>query len=56
MPLWGDGPLDDAGSENFNKITPEMVQNFEDHPDVVASCENLSRQLRQAIADLPGRA
>ena len=41
--------------ENFNKITPEMFQNFEDHPDAVAACENLSRQLRQTIADLPVR-
>ena len=38
--------------ENFNEITPEMFQNFEDHPDVVAACENLSRQLKQAIAGL----
>jgi len=42
--------------ENFNEITPEMFQNFEDYPDVVAACEKLSRQLKQAIAGLPGRS
>jgi hypothetical protein len=41
--------------KNFNEITPEMFQNFEDYPDVVAACETLSRQLKQAIAELPGR-
>jgi multimeric flavodoxin WrbA len=38
---------------NFNEITPEMFQNFEDHPDVVAACEQLSRELKTAIATLP---
>lgn len=42
--------------ENFNEITPEMFQNFEDYPDVVAACEKLSRQLKQAIAGLPKQA
>ena len=38
--------------ENFNEITPEMFQNFEDHPAIVAACETLSQQVKQAIADL----
>jgi hypothetical protein len=42
--------------ENFNEITPDMFQNFEDHPDVVAACETLSRQLKQAIAGLSRQA
>lgn len=41
--------------ENFNEITPEMFQNFEDHPDVVAACETLSGQLKLAIAGLAER-
>jgi multimeric flavodoxin WrbA len=42
--------------ETFNEITPDMFQNFEDYPDVVAACEKLSGQLKQAIAELPRRA
>jgi multimeric flavodoxin WrbA len=42
--------------ENFNEITPEMFQNFEDHPAVVTACERLSRQLKQAVAGLPKRS
>ena len=36
----------------FNEITPEMFQQFEDHPEVVAACEKLSRDLKEAIASL----
>ena len=36
----------------FTEITPEMFQNFEDHPEVVAACELLSRELQAAIAAL----
>ncbi len=39
--------------ENFTEITPDMFQNFEDHPEVVAACELLSRELKAAIASLP---
>ena len=39
---------------NFNEITPEMFQNFEDHPEVVSACERLSQELKTAIAGLPG--
>jgi hypothetical protein len=38
---------------NFNEITPEMFQNFEDHPEVLAACQRLSQGLKQAIAALP---
>jgi multimeric flavodoxin WrbA len=38
---------------NFTEITPEMFQNFEDHPEVVAACEQLSQALKEAIAGLP---
>lgn len=31
------------------KITPEMFQRFEDHPDVVAACQALSRDLAAAM-------
>lgn len=34
----------------FNEITPEMFQNFEDHPEVVSACEMLSRELKAAIS------
>jgi multimeric flavodoxin WrbA len=34
---------------NFNEITPEMFQNFEDHPEVVSACESLSQALKEAI-------
>jgi len=34
----------------FNEITPEMFQNFEDHPEVVQACELLSQELKAAIA------
>jgi len=36
---------------NFNEITPDMFQNFEDHPEVVAVCERLSQGLKEAIAN-----
>jgi putative NADPH-quinone reductase len=39
--------------ENFTEITPEMFQNFEDHPEVVQACELLSRELREAISSIP---
>jgi hypothetical protein len=39
--------------ENFTEITPEMFQNFEDHPEVVGACERLSQELKEAIAGLP---
>lgn len=35
------------------KITPEMFQRFEDHPDVVMACEALSGELKTALASLP---
>jgi len=35
--------------ENFTEITPEMFQNFEDHPEVVKACELLSQELKEAI-------
>ena len=38
---------------NFTEITPEMFQNFEDHPEIVQGCERLSADLAQAIAALP---
>lgn len=38
---------------NFNEITPEMFQNFEDHPEMVAACERLSQGLKEAMANLP---
>jgi hypothetical protein len=38
--------------ENFTEIKPEMFQKFEDHPEVVAACELLSRELKEAIASL----
>jgi len=39
--------------ENFTEITPDMFQNFEDHPEVVKACELLSHELKTAIASLP---
>lgn len=36
--------------ENFTEITPDMFQNFEDHPEVVQACELLSRELKEAIS------
>jgi hypothetical protein len=39
--------------ENFTEITPDMFQNFEDHPEVLKACELLSRELKEAIASLP---
>jgi multimeric flavodoxin WrbA len=39
--------------ENFTEITPDMSQKFEDHPEVVAACKQLSRSLQEAIAALP---
>lgn len=38
--------------EKFTEITPEMFQNFEDHPAVVAVCEQLSQELAQGIAQI----
>lgn len=35
---------------SFNEITPEMFQKFEDHPAIVAACEQLSQELAQAIS------
>jgi hypothetical protein len=35
--------------ENFTEITPDMFQNFEDHPEVVQACELLSRELKEAM-------
>jgi len=34
---------------NFTEITPEMFQRFEDHPKIMAACEQLSKDLAQAI-------
>lgn len=42
-------------SEQFpslKEITPEMFQNFEEYPAIVAACEQLSQELAQAIANL----
>jgi hypothetical protein len=36
--------------KNFTEITPEMFQRFEDHPKVMAACEQLSKDLAQAIS------
>ena len=36
--------------ENFTEITPEMFQRFEDHPEIMAACEQLSKDLAQAIS------
>ena len=36
----------------FNEITPEMFQNFEDHPEVVSACQQISQQLKLAIEAL----
>ena len=36
--------------KNFTEITPEMFQRFEDHPEIMAACEQLSRDLAQAIS------
>lgn len=36
----------------FNEIKPEMFQNFEDHAEVVKSCEALSRKLKAQMASL----
>ena len=38
----------------FTEIKPEMFQNFEDHPEVVAACERLAQELRSAMPALPG--
>ena len=35
--------------EAFTEITPDMFQQFEDHADVLAACEGLSRDLRSAV-------
>ena len=40
--------------ENFNEITPDMFQRFEDHSDVVNACGTLSGELKTAIASLGG--
>ncbi len=40
--------------ENFNEITPEMFQHFENHPEVVQAAELLSRELQEAMAGLAG--
>jgi len=36
----------------FNEITPEMFQNFEDHPEVVSACQEISQELKLAIEAL----
>jgi multimeric flavodoxin WrbA len=36
----------------FNEITPEMFQNFEDHPEVVSACQQISQDLKLAIEAL----
>jgi hypothetical protein len=38
---------------NFNEVTPDMFQNFEDYPDVVECCETLSNDLKAELAGLP---
>jgi hypothetical protein len=38
---------------NFNEVTPDMFQNFEDYPEVVECCETLSSDLRAELAELP---
>ncbi len=40
--------------EAFTEITPEMFQRFEDHPDVVKSCDYLAQGLREEIGKLKG--
>jgi hypothetical protein len=37
---------------SLNEITPEMSQNFEDHPAIVAACEQLSQELAHAISKI----
>jgi multimeric flavodoxin WrbA len=34
---------------NLKEITPDMFQNFENHPDIVQACELLSQELRQVL-------
>jgi hypothetical protein len=49
------GPATWMNPEEFaslNEITPEMFQNFEDHPAIVAACEQLSQELAQAISKI----
>ncbi len=36
--------------KNFTEISPEMFQRFEDHPKIMAACEQLSKDLAQAIS------
>ena len=36
----------------FKEITPEMFQNFEDHPEVVSACQQISQDLKLAIETL----
>ncbi len=36
--------------ENFTEITPEKFQRFEDHPEIMAACEQLSKDLARAIS------
>ena len=38
--------------QNFTKITPEMFQQFEDHPEVVRSCELLAGEIKAGVAGL----
>ncbi len=35
--------------ENFNEITQDMFQRFEDHPEVVESCKQLSQKIKVEI-------
>lgn len=48
------GPARWLAPEEFKnlKITPEMFQRFEDHPEVVMACETLSEKLKMALASL----
>lgn len=48
------GPARWLAPEEFKnlKITPEMFQRFEDHPEVVMACEALSGELKMALASL----
>jgi len=38
--------------EAFTEITPEMFQKYEDHPDVVKSCDYLAQTLKEEIGKL----
>lgn len=35
--------------ENFTEVTPDMFQNYEDYPEVLAACEQVSAKLKAVI-------